>query len=481
LRAAGFRGRLLMITASGGVLDAADMAAAPIHSIGSGPSMAPAAGRYYASVEAESDSAIVADTGGTSYDVTLVRRGSIPFTRETWLGAPIFGHITGFPAVDVNSIGAGGGSIAWLDKGGLLHVGPASAGADPGPVCYMRGGTRPTVTDACLVLGYVDPSYFLGGSMSLDLEAAEQAIRTQIAEPLKLEVQESAAAIMTVATELMVQAIEEITVNQGVDPRAAVLVGGGGAAGLNCVAIARRLGCSRVVIPPVVATLSAAGAMMSDLATEFSMHFMTSTASFDLDGANRILAQLERKCHEFVSKVGSMPEKARIACIAETRYAGEVWQLDLPLRGLRFDSDQAVRDMVADFHALHEDVYAVRDPRSAVEIVSMRTRVSCSLDSQFQGRVRPPARHAIGEATRSMYFAETGPVDGVVWRLEDMNEGQEVSGPAVIESPFTTIVIDPQARAELRASGSLVLTPGATAEVRSALASPSNVAGRGVE
>src|SRR5580693_6694832 len=205
LRASGFDGRLLMVTSSGGVVDAVDMAAAPIHSVNSGPAMAPIAGRHYAALDGDSENAVVADTGGTSYDVALVRRGRIPVTRETWLGLEYEGHITGFPAVDVRSVGAGGGSIAWIDPGGLLHVGPQSAGADPGPVCYGRGGVEPTVTDASVVLGYIDPDYFLGGKMSLDAAASERAIAERVGEPLGLATSEAAAAIMAVATERMIQ------------------------------------------------------------------------------------------------------------------------------------------------------------------------------------------------------------------------------------------------------------------------------------
>ena len=182
LRDAGFGGRVLVVTTQGGAMDAADMASAPIHSINSGPAMAPIAGRAYAQADSGVDTAIVADTGGTTFDVSLVRGGRIPWTRETWIGQPYRGHMTGFPAVDVKSIGAGGGSIAWVDEGGLLHVGPKSAGAVPGPVCYGAGGTEPTVTDASVILGWIDPAYFLGGTMSLETEAAGNAIETHVAQ-----------------------------------------------------------------------------------------------------------------------------------------------------------------------------------------------------------------------------------------------------------------------------------------------------------
>ncbi|MBZ9772210.1 hydantoinase/oxoprolinase family protein [Mesorhizobium sp. CO1-1-8] len=262
---AGFNGRTLVVTSQAGVIDAVDAAEAPIHIVNSGPSMAPLAGRYFARLEQEFPSAIVADTGGTTYDVSLVRRGHIPTSRETWIGQPHRGTMIGFPWVDVKSVGAGGGSIAWIDAGGLLHVGPKSAGAVPGPAAYGRGGVEPTVTDASLALGHLDPDYFLGGSMKLDRGLAETAIREKIAGPLGLDVAAAADAIVTIATENMVQAIVDITVNQGIDPREAVLVGGGGAAGLNSVRIARRLGCGTLIMPEIGAALSAAGAMMSDL------------------------------------------------------------------------------------------------------------------------------------------------------------------------------------------------------------------------
>ncbi|HST39495.1 MAG TPA: hydantoinase/oxoprolinase family protein, partial [Conexibacter sp.] len=210
LRHAGFDGRLLILTSAGGVLDARDVWDSPIHSIGSGPAAAPVAGRHFAAIDAGSDYAIVTDAGGTTYDVGLIRRGRIPWTRETIVGHPVQGNITGFPSVDVKSVGAGGGSIGWVDDGGMLHVGPQSAGSDPGPVCWNRGGTRPTVTDACVVLGWLDPDYFLGGEMRIEPALARQAISRDVAEPLGLPVEQAAAAVLDLACERMVPAIEEI-------------------------------------------------------------------------------------------------------------------------------------------------------------------------------------------------------------------------------------------------------------------------------
>jgi N-methylhydantoinase A len=457
LRASGFDGRLLMVTSSGGVVDAVDMAAAPIHSVNSGPAMAPIAGRHYAALDGLSENAVVADTGGTSYDVALVRRGRIPVTRETWLGLEYEGHITGFPAVDVRSVGAGGGSIAWIDAGGLLHVGPQSAGADPGPVCYGRGGSEPTVTDASVTLGYIDPDYFLGGSMRLDAAASERAIAERVAGPLELSSHEAAAAIMAVATERMIQSIEEITVNQGVDPRTAVLIGGGGAAGLNAVAIARRLGSPRVVIPQAGAVLSARGALMSDLVSEYATAFFSGSDHFDHERADELLAGLRQHCEAFAERNNAAGEP-RIEYVAEARYRHQVWQLDVQLREGSLGTPEALGHLIEDFHAVHEEVYAVRDERAVLEIVNLRARVTCPLAGGSDDTVALERSQGAPQS-RSVYFSDAGLVDAAICRLETMSAGTRVTGPAIIESSFTTIVLNPGAVAERSSNGSLVITP----------------------
>jgi N-methylhydantoinase A len=460
LRAAGFGGRVLMVTSNGGVLDASAVAAAPIHAIGSGPAMAPVAGRHYAQLDAGTDTAVVADTGGTSYDVSLVRRGRIPWTRQTWLGEIYMGHMTGFPSVDVKSIGAGGGSIAWVDHGGLLRVGPDSAGADPGPACYGRGGTRPTVTDACVVLGYVDPGYFLGGAMTLDATAAEAAIVRDVGAPLGLEPADAAAAVMRLATEHMVRAIEEITLNQGIDPRGAVLVGGGGAAGLNAVAIARRLGSPRVLIPAVGAVLSAAGALMSELTADFAATLRTSSAAFDGDAANRVLDGLHARCLEFLDGPGRDAASSAIEFSVEARYPHQIWELEVPLAAGHFDGPDDVECLRRDFHDVHEELFAIRDPDSAIETVAWRARVRCRLRELPTQVVAPGrARSGRGARTRRAWFPDVGAVDVAVRMLESLQPGEALAGPAIVESPVTTVVIDPGASGELRESGTLVIYP----------------------
>jgi N-methylhydantoinase A len=456
LRDAGYSGQLLMISTSGGLMQAADMAATPILSINSGPAMAPVAGRTFAALDHGDENAIVADTGGTSYDVSLVRKGRIPMTRETWLGEPFTGHITGFPAIDVKSIGAGGGSIAWIDDGGLLHVGPQSAGADPGPASYGRGGDSPTVTDACVVLGYLDPERFLDSTMRLEPERAAEVIRRDVAEPLGLELPEAASAILALATEQMVQAIAEITIDRGVDPRTGVLIGGGGAAGLNGVAVMRRLGCRSVIIPEAGAVLSAVGALMADLTAEFAAAVFTSTHSFDHAAVDAAIADLESRCEQFARGVGFA--ESEVEFMAEARLSRQVWQIDVPLRRTSFAGDsRAVEELLHDFRSLHEEIFAVRDTDSAVDIVAIRARVTCPVGG---GSGTSLTTGEAGEGLagrREVYFSGHGPLSAEVHELHAMAIGAPVRGPAIIESPFTTVVVDPGSEAERRRSGSLVI------------------------
>jgi len=457
LAEAGFKGRVLVLTSRGGVLDADQVARTPIQVINSGPSVAPVAGRHYALAE-QAATAIVADTGGTTYDVGLIRNGEIPVTREVWLGAPMRGHLIGFPSVDMRSVGAGGGSIAWVDRGGLLHVGPKSAGAQPGPACYGSGGQHATVTDAALVLGFIDPQFFLGGAIPLDPTAARSAIERDVALPMGTDVETAARSVIEVVTENMVQAILDITVAQGVDPSHAVLIGGGGAAGLNSVYIARRLGVKRLLIPETGAALSAAGALLSDLTAEFAEACFATTRSFDDGKVNAAIQALVGRCQEFAAGPGAGAEQASIAVTAEARYQNQVWEIDVPVPMQGFRDSASVESFRRAFDAQHSTLFTVEDPRSPVEIVMLRANVSCRLASR--------AGFKLGETTaplqrgeREVAFPGGGRIRTPVRRIDALPENEVFTGPAILESPFTTVVIDPSARYSRSSTGSLVVMP----------------------
>lgn len=458
LRDAGLAGRILMVTSVGGVMDALDAAAAPIVTINSGPSMAPVAGRAYAAAELGADAVIVADAGGTTYDVTLVRRGEIPSTRSAWVGDEGTGHMTGLPSIDVKSVGAGGGSIAWVDSGGLLHVGPQSAGSVPGPACYGRGGTAATVTDAALVLGYLDPASFSNGSMTLDVDAARAAIDRDVAVPLGLDPVAAAHVVLELTTEQMVRAIEEITLQQGIDPARAVLVGGGGAAGINAVAVARRLGSERLVLPAVGSALAAAGALMSDLTAVFSSTVPALTSAFETERVNAALSTLRERCFDFAERVGATRNDVTVTLFAEARYPQQIWELEVPLRSHEFADEASVARFAADFHATHTEILGISDDRSPVEVVSWGARARVPLRGESEMlTVRAP--RSAEASSRRAYVHGSGMVDVPVRPLATLTAGEIVNGPVLIESPFTTIVVADDSTVELGPAGSVLITP----------------------
>lgn len=452
LRDEGLAGRLLMVTSSGGVEELARVAAAPIHAIGSGPAMAPIAGRRYAAGVSAADDVVVTDAGGTTFDISIVRGGDIPRTRETWIGPRYLGHMTGFPAVDVRSIGSGGGSIAWVDAGGLLHVGPQSAGADPGPACYRRGGTAATVTDAALVLGYLSAGTF-AGAIEVDVSAAHAAIAADVAEPLGLDVVEAAQAILEVLTEQMVQAISDIAVGQGVDPTDALIVAGGGAAGINAVAIGRRLGSRGVLIPDAASALSAVGGLLSDLTREATVACSGRTDELDVEVLARTIDAARRRV---LAVAGAEADGARVDLWAEARYPHEVWEIDVQLPGA-MDSVSDLERFEAAFHDAHERIFAVRDDRSPVELVAVRAVLTRTIGSTMP---LPRIDTGGGDPPRPRLVRLPGSDRQIVpRRVEDLDEGEVVTGPALLEAPSTTIVIDQGARGR-RLPGALLVETG---------------------
>ncbi|MBT9291564.1 hydantoinase/oxoprolinase family protein [Prosthecodimorpha staleyi] len=458
LRQEGFTGTALAVTSQGGVVPIAAMARAPIHALNSGPAMAPVAGRAFAEADAGSATAVVIDTGGTTFDVSLVADGRLPATQELWIGGRYRGHITGFPSVDVSSVGAGGGSIAGVDEGGLLQVGPASAGAVPGPACYGRGGTAATVTDAALVLGYLDPAGFLGGRMPLDAALARAAIEP-LAAALDIGIEDAAAAILEVAGEQMVQAIEEVTIRRGVDPARAVLVAGGGAAGLGAIELGRRLGCRAVLFPAMAPAMSAVGALLSDMLREVRV---TRFARLDsLSGAD--LAQIgEDLSARLAAETAGDGAEPRLEYFLEGRYERQIWEIEIPLgAGMPGPGDLAA--IRAAFDATHARLYGIGDPRSAVEVVSWGLRARTV---QRAGRDLPRAEAEPprpGSRRRRAVFAGIGAIAVPVLTPADI--GHAVPGPLIVESAYTTIVVPPGAEIGVTAHGLMATIRQASGEI----------------
>ena len=457
LRAAGFEGTLLVVSSTGGALPLAAAVAKPIHTVASGPSMAPVAARWHALRATIDNDLVVCDTGGTSFDVSLVRDGRIPMTREARLGSGPPADLIGVPTVSVRSFGAGGGSIAWIDDGGLLRLGPASAGAEPGPACYGRGGDRPTVTDAALLLGYLDPERFLDGRFPLDRAAAETAVATHVAEPLGLSVLDACAGIWRVAVEIMAAGVREATLDSGIDARDCAIVSGGGAGGLLAADLARTLGIPTLLVPRTAAALSAVGAHHGDVVNEAGISVPLDSQEFDPDELRRALAALGDEAGRFL---GALPESLRGGRVdhdfsVEARYRDQVWDVELafdPETVLAGDSGALLRDL---FHARHLELFAVNDPASHVECLTWRQRMT----------VRGPAREASVAAPRGdgrrtgegeAYFGgamvPTARVDG---RL--LHGDETLAGPAVVDDGITTLVVPPGHALRVTADGDYLI------------------------
>ena len=453
VREAGFAGTLLVANCQGGMMTVGEIAAHPIHAVMSGPTLAPIA----ALALSDEPDIVVIDMGGTTFDVSAIRARSLVRTSE----APIVDDLLGLPKIDVRSVGAGGGSIAWVDSGGLLRVGPVSAGADPGPAAYGRGGTRPTVTDANLVLGLLDPGYFLGGRLALDTDAAHRAVAT-VADALGLKVAEAAYAIHVTSNENMIAAIEDITVNEGIDPRESFLVAGGGATACHIGEMARALGIGRFMVPGVAAGLSAFGGLATDIRGEETATLHTSNRHFALDAVNHTLATLSERARRFLERAGVPVEDRRYEYAFQTRYKYQSWEIEALFEpgdgGLGADD---VPVLSAAFHDMHERIHTIREDDGEVEFTTWTVRAigtgggAEAGPAATQGSGRLPER-----GQRSVYLGEERAFRALpAYDGNAPAAGAEVQGPALIDSDTTTILLLAGQRARTDAHGNFHIFP----------------------
>ncbi len=462
LRSAGFTGDLLVSTTIGGNVDIASVVERPIQMVKSGPAMAPVAAWHYALQEGGRNDVIVCDTGGTTFDVGLIRDREIVRTRETWLGPKYLGELLAISSVDIRSVGAGGGSIARVDEGGLLRIGPESAGSNPGPACYGRGGTMPTVTDAAVVAGYVDPDFFLGGRMKLDIAAATAAV-DQIAQSLGIPVQDAACAILTVANERMISAIQDITVSEGIDPRDSAVVAGGGAAGFNMVPIARELGCREIILPRTASALSACGMQYSDTIYEAATSTHTSSDAFDFAAVEAGQRRLAQDIEGFLKGISldSIASKS-IEYAVEARYRSQIWELEVPYKDGHIAGQEKVAELSEAFHALHERMFAIKDVESAIEFLTWKARLRLQLKrTRKEASILPVSRtEAVPFRSSKAFFAECGLLETPFYAGTALAIGAEIPGPAVIVEPTTTVVVPPGALARVSDRSNYIISTG---------------------
>lgn len=450
----GFAGTLLVMQSNGGVAAPAVIEQLPASTALSGPAAGPVAALRSVRHLGLAD-CILVEMGGTSFDASLVNDGEVQVTRE----GQINGQALSLPMTEIHTIGAGGGSIASVDEGGLLQVGPRSAGADPGPAAYGRGGAEPTVTDANVLLGYIDPACFLGGSMQLQRDRAEEAIATRIAEPLGISTLEAAAGIVEVVTLKMAAGTKDITVRRGFDPRELPLVVGGGAGPLHAAEIARELGISTVVVPRRSAVLCASGMLMADLRHDYARGFHRRWTPAEGPEAARVLRELIEHGRDTLRVEGVDDGDVEAAVSLDLRYAGQHHEVsvDIPLDDLiAVGADDPVAGAL---HARHRQLYGFANERADIEVLTVRATVRGRRDGLAD--VGDPVPTQPGGAHKGQRPAWSSVrralVDFNVYDGALLAMGERLDDPSIVETATTTILIPEGFALRVDSSGDFVI------------------------
>lgn len=431
----GFSGVLCVIKSNGGIVRSTAAKLRPEELVQSGPAGGVAAAAHLSRRTGRSR-LVTTDMGGTSFDVCLVDdgHGLIRDDYEIAWDMPLIS-----PMLDIRSIGAGGGSIAWIDDGGSLRVGPRSAGSDPGPACYGLGGTSPTVTDANLVLGRLDPS--LGGKIELDLEAATAAIKS-VADRLDLDVLTCAEGILEIGTENMAGAIKMISVDRGRDPRDYAVVTFGGAGAMHSAAIAASLGIQEVIVPPFAGVASAYGATAMDFRFDAERTFYADCSELDPADLDMVFAELEEEARRKLADHGGKAMEVSIVRSANMRYVGQSYEVETPVADGRIDP-AAVARMVAEFHDAHEREYGVRSDDFDVAVVNLRVTGVGSLPKPDPDSSAPEDHGETAEPTmRPVYFNGEW-FETPVYPASALDRLGTIPGPAIVQYDETTMVLPP--------------------------------------
>jgi N-methylhydantoinase A len=450
----GFRGDLSIMRSNGGVMTPEVATERPVAMMESGP-----VGGIIASARVGAalglSNVISFDMGGTTAKASLIREGEPTLAPGYYVGGYASGHPVMLPMIDVVEVGAGGGSIAWRDDVGALKVGPQSAGADPGPICYRSGGTEPTITDANVVLSRLDPDNFLGGTMKLDAEGARRGIEQKIGKPLKLDAVAAAQAIVEIAIAKMSLAVREVSVAKGYDPRDFALVASGGAGPLHVCAIARELFVPTVIVPLFPSHFSALGMLLADERHDFIRTVYSDLASADFSKLVEVHDEMVADARTSLRHGKGAQHQIRL----DIRYVGQEFTLSVPveLEQLKRGDRQAIRRA---FDELYEQRYAHHSPEEPVEMVNIRLnavgkRPALSFPSLASSGVAVPA----GE--RPVYFSNADtPVIAKVYRRESLGAGARIVGPALIQEHGTTTVLFEDDACEVAASGELIIRVG---------------------
>jgi N-methylhydantoinase A len=455
----GFAGRLLVTQSNGGAFSLEAARSKPVHTMESGPA-AGVTGCASLARRLPAERVISFDMGGTTAKCAIVDRGLVQTTDEYHVD----GHPLRIPVIDIKEVSAGGGTVGWIDAGGALALGPHSAGADPGPVCYGRGGAEPTVTDANLVLGRIDAGRFLGGTMPLDLGAAARTIDAKVGAPLGLTRTAAAAGVVRLADVKMALAVRSITTERGLDPRDYALLAYGGGGPLHAVAIARELGIPRVVVPPSPSTFSAWGMLATDLRHDLVRTVLEPLEATDAVWAEARYAEMQREITSILPGVGT-PVMHRAA---DLRYLGQEHTVTMALASL---ADWP--DLRKQFDAAHERVYGYAAPDVEVQLLNLRLSVVYPLDQPHLPTIPRRSGSPAPFQTRKIYSTTAGDdLEHRVYQRSELRAGDEIQGPAAIEEPGTTTIVDAPDTLSIENHGCLIIHVNASGAMGGVHCSP---------
>lgn len=445
----GINRTLQVMQSRGAIITSRSAVERPVSMFLSGPAAGVVGGTYSAAASSVAD-VISMDMGGTSNDVSVIRHGK-PLASSEKL---IMNYPVRVPMVDVSTIGAGGGSIAWIDSGDTLKVGPKSAGADPGPVCYGRGGTEPTVTDSGLVLGYL-PAQLGGGSIQLNPELSKRAI-SSLGRKLGLDEVSTASGIQRIVNANMAEQIRLMSVKRGYDVRKFGLVVLGGGGPVHGAEVARLLGINKVIVPCAPGVLSAFGLLVANIEHHHARSTPMHANEVNLDALVRIFGELEKQGDMLMRREGAPPAMVEVGRLVEMRYVGQSFELEVPLDG---DLDEgAVQRLTTDFHERHQEIYGYSNPDQPVEILTLRV--------MHTARVEPPVLsvNANGASfdsahigSRSVWWPELGWKETPVFDRLAVPVGEPGQGPAILEQTDTTTVVPPDCTFTADARGNLII------------------------
>jgi len=427
---------LNIMQSNGGIMTAETAARKSVNTILSGPAGG-VIGCMAIGEQARLENYITVDMGGTSFDISLIYKNKINYRTESEMA----GHPISAPMIEIHTIGAGGGSIAWIDHGGALKVGPQSAGADPGPACYRKGGNDPTVTDANLVLGRLNPEYYLGGEVEVDVNAAKEIINDKIAKPLNLTLEEAAEGILKVVNANMIRGIKTVSVEKGYDAREFAIISFGGAGSLHAIDLARELDMSEVVIPLYPGANSAVGLLTADFRYDYSMTFFFKVNELSLDDLNAAYNQLEQQGIEQMEKEKISSGNIRLIRSVDMRYSGQAYELNLPVLGGTLTAD-SLKSINQQFHSQHKTLYGYAREKEATEFVYLRLSSVAILEKPKFLKAALPSKDPSGalKGHRQVYM-EGQFVETPIYERDRLKPGNTFLGPAVIEQLDTTSMI----------------------------------------